>query len=631
AEVTAAELKRHLRERLPGYMVPEAIVMLNEMPVTANGKIDRRRLPGGETAGRQVAERLVAARTPVEEILVGIFKEVLKQEEVGVHDNFFEIGGHSLLATQLVSRLRNVFKIEIGVRSIFEENTAAGLARRVEAALGTGETETAPPLTRVSRTGPLPLSFAQQRLWFIEQLEPGNPVYNCPGALRLVGSLDLVTLERAINEIVRRHEILRTRIEVRDGQPRQVIDRWEPRRLEIQDLAALSPAEIVESAARLTQEEARAAFDLERGPWLRVKVLRLGEGEHVVLFTMHHIVSDGWSIGLLIKEIEAIYRAYRAGEESPLEELPIQYADFAVWQRNRLRGAILEQQLAYWRRQLGGELPVLELPTDRPRPAVPTYQGARLSRMLPVGLLGALKTFSAGQSCTLFMVLLAAFKTLLAHLTGQHDLAVGTDIANRNHAEVERLIGFFVNQLVLRTRLSVTSTFTELLHTVRETTLEAYAHQDLPFEKLVEALNPDRDASRTPLFQVKMVFQNTPLETWSLADLTLHPIEATTETAKFDLLLNLTDTPQGLDMSLQYSTDLFESATAARILSRFQTLLGQVVERPEARLEELMESLVGEERKEELDQKKRLEQAGLKRLKNIKRKAIGETRAEAEQ
>jgi hypothetical protein len=362
-----------------------------------------------------------------------------------------------------------------------------------------------------------------------------------------------------------------------------------------------------------------------------VKVLKLEEERHVALLTMHHIVSDGWSMGIMIREVGALYRAYSAGEPSPLEELPIQYADFAVWQRGWLQGEVLEKQLDYWKRQLGGDLPALDLPTDRPRPAVHTHRGAQLLRLLPATLSDSLKALSLGWGCTLFMTLLAAFKTLLHHLTGQTDICVGTDIANRNRAETEGLIGFFVNQLVIRAELSPDIAFEELLRRVREATLEAYARQDLPFEKLVEALNPDRAVGRTPLFQVKMALQNAPVEDLSLPGLTLSQKEPVVEAAKFDLLLNLHDTGSGLNASLQYDTDLFEESMAVRFLSRFHTLLDRIVERPDAKLRELVAPLVEEDMREQIEKDRELERVRLGTLKSIKRKTIGETCVGAEQ
>jgi condensation domain-containing protein len=476
----------------------------------------------------------------------------------------------------------------------------------------------------------LPLSFAQQRLWFLDQLVPNHPFYNMPWALRLEGKLDVGALERAINEIVRRHEVLRTRFEVEGGEPVQIIDEWELRRVEQVDLMSLTPEERAEEVSRIAKEEAETGFDLSRGPLLRVKVLKLEEEEYVMLYTMHHIVSDGWSMGILVNELSELYRAYRSGRPAQLPALPIQYADFAVWQRSWLQGDVLENQLAYWKRQLGRELPVLELPTDKARPPMQTYRGAEHSQMLPAALLSSLRTLSLEQGCTLFMTLLAAFKTLLSYLTGQTDICVGIDTANRNRPETEKLIGFFVNQLVLRAELTPKATFEELMRRVKETTLGAYAHQDLPFEKLVEALNPRREANRTPLFQVKMVLQNAPVEELKLPGLKLSSIGENASSAKFDLLLNVVEGEWGLAATLMYNSDLFEERTSIRILNRYHALLDRIVERPDARLEELVDSLAEVDKRELKEKKSELSKASLRKLKSIKRRAINETGAEAE-
>jgi acyl carrier protein len=633
---TESSLKKHVRERLPEYMVPEAILLLDEIPLTANGKIDRQRLPSMKEAGRPVEQEYVASRTQLEEMMVGIFGELLKLDRVGINDDFFELGGHSLLAIQVISRVRNAFGVEIKVRSIFDAPTAEGLSRKIAEAMRAGEVVETPPLVRVEREGArgrrAPLSFAQQRLWFIDRLNPGSAVYNIPGAVRLEGGLNLDALERVINEIVRRHEVLRTRFEVNEGEPAQVTDEWEPRRLEVVDLTSLPPEAREEEVSRRAKEEAETGFDLSRGPLFRVKVLKLAEEEYVLLYTMHHVVSDGWSMGILIKEIEALYRAFSVGEESPLEEAPIQYADFAVWQRSWLQGEVLENQLAYWRRQLAGQMPALELPTDRPRPARQSHRGAQQWRLLPAALSNSLKALGLKQDCTLFMTLLAAFNTLLYYLTGQTDITLGTNIANRNRAETENLIGFFVNQLALRADLSRHSTFIDLLREVREITLGAYMHQDLPFEKLVETLSPDRDLNLSPIFQVVIALQNAPIEEeLSLPGLTLSPVTVMDTTAKYDLVLNLTDTQGGLDASLQYSADLFDENTARRILNRFHTLLDRIVDRPDAGLRELVESLTEEDKRERLEQKSELESVRLRKLKSVKRRTIRETRGGAEQ
>jgi amino acid adenylation domain-containing protein len=628
-----SELKRSLRERVPDYMLPGVFVQMERLPLTPNGKLDRQSLPSPRQAREDGESESEEPRTAVEEMVAGIYKEVLKQERVGRGDNFFEIGGHSLLATQVISRVREVFGVEIGVRSVFEEGTVEGLSRKVEERLREGEKVELPPLVRASREGQrerwFPLSYAQQRLWFIEQLEPGTGVYNIAGIVRLEGELDLVSLEWSVNELVRRHEVLRTRIEIEENEPAQVIDEWRPWRLEVEELRSVTEEEKEEEVRRKAREEAETGFDLSRGRPLRVKVLKLGGAEYVLLFTMHHIVSDGWSMGILVREVGALYRARRAGEASPLEELPIQYADFAVWQRQRLRGEALEHHLAYWKRKLGGQLPMLALPTDKLRPAVQTRRGAQRSHMLPAMLSSSLKELSQNQGCTLFMTLLAAFSALLYYLTGQNDITVGTDIANRNRAETEKLIGLFVNQLVMRVELSPDSTFEALLRNVREVALGAYTHQDLPFEKLVEALNPDRNVNHTPLFRVKMVLQNVPAEKLSLSGLTTGPVIPITGAAKFDLLLDLFDTDRGLHASLQYNTGLFEENTIIRILNRFHILLDRIVGRPNARLQTLVEPLFEEDRRAQLVKVEELERIRLRTLKSVKRKEIGETHVEA--
>jgi amino acid adenylation domain-containing protein len=588
--VSEVELKKYLRERAPEYMAPEAILALEEMPLTANGKIDRKRLPMPDGSGREVGQEDVGRRTPVEEIVGGIFEEVLKVDRVGRSENFFEIGGHSLLATRVISRVRTAFGVEIGLGSIFEDPTVRGMARRIEDAMESGERDEAPPLVKVKREGQgevrLPLSFAQQRLWFLDQLVPNNPFYNIPGAVRLEGGLDLEALERVINEIIRRHEVLRTRFEVEEGEPAQVIDPWEPRRLERADLAYLPPEEREEEARRMAREHAETGFDLSRGPLLRVKVLKLEEEEHVVLYTMHHIVSDDWSMRILAGEVEALYRAYSAGEPSPLPELQIQYADFAVWQRNWLQGEALERQLRYWRERLAGLEP-LELPLDHPRPALASYRGASLSFELSEELTLDLQALSRREGVTLFMTLLACFQTLLARCGGQEDIAVGAPIANRMRTGIEALIGFFANTLVLRTQIEGRMNFRELLGQAREICLGAYAHQDLPFEKLVEHLQPERNLSRHPLFQVMLVLQDAPSRRSESSGQEVRDLVASDQTSKFDLTLTVGEAADRLDCDINYNSDLFEAETVSRLAERFKTFVKSLAADPQRRLSDL--------------------------------------------
>ena len=580
------ELRSFLKARLPDYLLPSAFVFLERLPLTPSGKVNRRALPAPDPAQRTVGETFVAPRTPAEELLAGIWAQVLKIERVGIHDNFFELGGHSLLATQLVSRVREVFGVELPVRAIFESPTVAGLVGAKQAL----PFATASPLRPIAHTSPLPLSFAQQRLWFLDRLEPGSAVYNIPIGIRLSGPLNLSALEHSLNTIVQRHEALRTTFEMNAGQPCQVIKSEQPIVLTCLSLAALPPPEREVEVQRLAREEAAQPFDLTRGPLLRATILDLAEDERVLLLTMHHIVSDGWSMNVLIREMAALYPAWATSEsaESLLPPLPIQYADFAGWQREQLQGQILDEQLTYWKEHLSGIPALLQLPTDRPRPPIRTYRGASYSGRLPQSLSAALAQLSRREGVTLFMTLLAAFQVLLARYSGHasRDIVVGSPIANRNRAEIEGLIGFFVNTLVLRTDLSGQPTFRELLKRVREVTLGAYAHQDLPFEQLVEALQPERTMSHSPLFQVMLVLQNQPLateaETW--AGLTMEPLEIKSNVAKFDLTVTLLETPQGLSGRVEYSTDLFDPATIERLWSHFQTLLEGSVANPEQRL-----------------------------------------------
>lgn len=582
---TANELRGFLKEKLPEHMVPAIFLQLDAFPLTANGKVDRHALPAPDGQRPELEGAFVASRTPTEELLAEIWGQVLGVERVGIHDNFFQLGGHSLLATQVVSRIREAFQMEIALRRMFEVPTVAGLAESVDASRGAGLQ--APPIVPVPRDGELPLSFAQQRLWFLGQLEPGSCVYNFPAAVRLKGPLNVVALEQSLNEIVKRHEALRTTFSIVDGRPVQVIAPLLTLTLPIVDLRELPETEREIEVQRLARSEARRPFDLAEGPLVRATVLRLGENEHVGLLIMHHIVSDGWSTGILIREMALLYQAFCSGRPTPLPELPVQYADFAHWQRQWLEGKVLETQLGYWKQQLLGAPPLLKLPTDRPRPAIQTFRGASQSLLLPKAVGEGLKALGRQEGVTLFMTLLAAFQTLLHKYTNQDDILVGTPIANRNRLEIEGLIGFFVNTLVLRTDLSDNPGFRTLLRRVREVCLGAYAHQDLPFERLVEELHLARDLSRNPLFQVMFVLQNAPVQAVELPGLSLRPVEVDTGTTHFDLTLHIADTEQGLAATLAYNTDLFEAVTITRMLGHLRNLLEAVAATPARRLSDL--------------------------------------------
>jgi acyl carrier protein len=601
-------------------MVPSAFVLLDELPLTRNGKVDRRALPEPEGGGVDLADKYVAPRSVAEELLVGIWQEVLKVSRVGVHDNFFELGGHSLLATQLVSRIREVFGAEVGLRALFEGPTVAELAVRMEDALRAGQGLVGPRLLPTPREGELPLSFAQQRLWFLDQLEPNSAFYNCPAAVRLGGRLDLGALERTFTEVVRRHESLRTSFASEGGQPRQVVAAPYAFPLPVTDLTHLPTEERAAEARRLADEEAALPFDLSGGGLLRVRVLRVDEEEHVVLLTTHHIVSDGWSMGVLIREVGELYAAYSEGLESPLPELNIQYADYAKWQREWLQGEVLEKQLSYWRGQLSGLEP-LELPTDRPRPAVQTYKGKHQTFTLSREVSERLKELSQQEGATLFMVLLAGFQLLLSRYSGQQDVAVGTVIAGRNRAETEDLIGFFLNQLVIRADLSGAPTFKGLVRRVRETCLSAYAHQDVPFERLVEELQPERDPSRSPIVQVAFGLQNAPNVTLKSQGLTISPMSPGMEAVRYDLTLWMVEEGGQLSGRWTYTTDLFDGATIDKMTAHFETLLSSAAARPSARLAEL-DMLTKEEIIDQLSRESQIEESSLKNLMAARRRPV---------
>jgi amino acid adenylation domain-containing protein len=589
-----AELRAWLGERLPAYMVPAAFVLLPELPLGPTGKVDRKALPapGGSGLETEVSQE----RSPAEELLAGIWSSLLRVSSIGPQDSFFDLGGHSLLATQVVSRVREVFGVELPLRALFETPTLSALAVRIqEAGL---QAPPPPPILPVPRGGELRASFAQERLWFLDRFGTDRASYNIPAAVRLEGRLDVPALAATLTEIVRRHESLRTTFALTGGvtgesQVLQVIAPPLDLPLPVVDLAGL-PAEV----DRLVREEARRVFDLQRGPVIRALLLRQGEREHTLLLSVHHIVADGWSIGVLVRELSALYAAFVERHPSPLPELPVQYADFAAWQRAWLQGEVLEAQLGWWRKAMAGAPAVIELPADRPRPPVQSARGGRVGVALPAELSRGLRELVRSEGATLFMALLAGFQALLARTTGRQDLPVGTPIANRNRAEVEDLIGFFVNTLVMRGDLSGDPSFRELLARSRESALGAYAHQDVPFEKLVEELRPERDLSHSPLFQAMAVLNNAPMEPLELPELTAVPLSSDSGSTKFDLRLALMQTPEGLAGSLVYNRDLFDVSTVERLAGYLETLLAAAVSDPGMPLWEL--PLLGEVERRQL-------------------------------
>ena len=460
--------------------------------LTPNGKVDRKSLPAPDESRPDLETDYVAPRNRVEESLAAIWCELLGIEQVGIHDNFFALGGHSLLAATIQSRMASESQVNLPLRKLFEAPTIAELSSEIEAIRSGGQIFPSEPLQRIDRNelDRLPLSFAQERLWFLDQLERGSATYNIPWTVRLRGRLNVSALERSLQEVVRRHEVLRTTCVVVDGVPQAVVREPAAFRLTVTDLRGVPETDREAQAVGLASEEAGRPFDLARDLMLRAQLLQLGDQDQVLILTMHHIASDGWSMGVFGRELTALYEAFAQDQPSPLPELPIQYQDYAVWQRKWLQGDVLAQQLAYWKEQLAGAPAILELPTDFPRPPVASYRGARQEVVLDAKLTQALQTLSRREAVTPFMLLLAAWQVLLSRYSGQEDVSVGAPIAGRNRTELEGLIGFFVNTLVLRTDLSGNPTFRELLQRVREVTLGAYAHQDLPFEKLVEELRP---------------------------------------------------------------------------------------------------------------------------------------------
>ncbi|MEW5928183.1 MAG: non-ribosomal peptide synthase/polyketide synthase, partial [Gemmatimonadota bacterium] len=580
AEVAAPELREHLRGRLPEYMVPSAYVVLERLPLTANGKVDRRALPapGRDGAGRDFR----APRTAAEEVLAGIWAETLRLETVGAEDDFFELGGHSLLAAQVVSRVRAALGVELPLRTVFEAPTVAALARCVDALRG-ADLDPAPALEPVPRDPlrPPPASFAQRRLWFIQQMEPESAAYNIPSVLRLRGRLDPRAMAGALADLAARHETLRTVFAVVDGEPVQVVQPAAPRPLPVCDLRGLPAEARAAEARRLARAEANRPFDLARGPLMRAGLLRVDEEEWVLLLTLHHVASDGWSTGILLRETAALYEARLGGADAALPPLPVQYADFAVWQRAWLAGEVLERQLAFWRAELAGAPPVLDLPTDRPRPAVQGSRQGVLALALPASTSRALRALARREGATLFMTLLGAWQLLLARWSGEDDVSVGTPVAGRTRLETEGLIGFFVNLLVLRTELRTEASFAELLRGVRETTLGAYAHQEVPFEKLVEELAPQRSLTHTPLFQATFALRSPERAAPWGGSLRLEAMGEEGGAAKYDLALDLEEGGDGVAGTVSYRRELFDAATVERMAEHFATLAAGIAADPD--------------------------------------------------
>ena len=589
ARIDGRELRRQIEKKLPDHMVPSTIVELDRLPLTLNAKINRKALPAPTEIHNCLTETLVQPHNDTQKSIARIWRDVLKLGAVGIHENFFELGGNSLLAGSMLARLRDCFEVDLPMRAVFAAPTIAGLAREID---GREHERVIPAATRSQSKARRQLSFPQERLWFLDQLNPGSAAFNIPLAARLTAPVDLAALKRSIEEIVRRHEVLRTIFPTRNGEPAPVVLSATEVDLVLIDLTAFPEAERETRARTIVNDETLRPFDLANGPLLRTTLVRLAESDHIFLLTMHHIASDGWSMVLFFNELSRLYEAFSRGEPSPLAGLPIQYSDYAAWQRDWLAGEVTQKQISYWKEKLGGELPALDLPTDRPRPSVQTFNGARQWLVLTEAQSAALNELCRREGATLFMTLLAAFKVLLNRYAGQEDIIVGAPIGARALTETENLIGFFLNNLALRTDLCGNPTFREALARVRQTALEAFANQDVPFEKLIEELRPPRDLSRTPIFQVYFnLFNFTEEISLPGANEKISFIEAWSQSeenfSKFDLTFYAGIDERKLKLAMVYNVDLFDEAFIVRMLAHFESLLDSIVANPETAILDL--------------------------------------------
>ncbi|PFZ04211.1 non-ribosomal peptide synthetase, partial [Bacillus pseudomycoides] len=591
------EWREHVKAQLPNYMVPAHFIKMDTLPLTINGKFDTKALPKWDSTVQASVER-IGPRNETEKKLVTIWSSVLGigQSAIGVHDSFFELGGHSLLATQVVSRLREVFEINLPLHELFQYSSIEGLSQRITTLLQENKGYDIPPLQPKERGERVPLSYAQQRLWFMDQLEPNSSLYNIPAAWRLRGKWGIEALEKGYNALIQRHEVLRTVIQEINGEPIQVIEAYTPKALQVIDLRHLSQEEKELRLKVLTQSEIETPFHLSKGPLIRTQLIMMEEEELVLLCTMHHIISDGWSMGILLDEWFAMYQAFIEEKLVQLPPLALQYADFAQWQRDWLKDEVLAQQLEYWQKELSGEIPVLQLPFDSPRPAVQSYKGDTYQVTLPVALLDKIKAFSCQEGATLFMTLLAGYQGFLSRYTGQKDILVGSPIANRNYKEIEGLIGFFVNTLVYRANLTDDSTFKELVAQVKGKALKAQEYQDVPFEKVVEVLQPERSASHSPIFQTMFTLQTHSRKLPKILDHSLEPIPNYMAVAKFDLTVVMEATEEGLQVAFEYNTDLFNASTINRMAKHFETWLSEVMNSPQKSIASLKLMSKGEEK-----------------------------------
>ena len=585
--LASAEMRAHLKRQLPDFMVPSHYVVMDTLPLTPNGKVARTLLPAPQREDE--SERvLIAPVSETERTVLAIWQEVLGVDSISVDDDFFMIGGHSLLATQVMSRLRRTFRVNLALRALFEAPTIRNTATQIDLALASAQELQLPPVVAVDRNEKLPLSFVQQQLWLLDQLDPGTPAYNMPVALRITGELNVAEFERAFLRVIERHETLRTNFVSIDGEPCAVIRADAAWQFSQEDLSALEPLVRDEQVQKIAQAQTETGFDLAVDRLIRGTLIRLGRDENgqqqfVFVGAIHHMVSDGWSLNIMVSELMAFYQAALRGTDAQLPELDLHYVDIAAWQRNWLQGEVLERHVSFWREQLDNEHQVLNLPTDFPRPPVMTSNGAACHGEIAASVLDRAQKLAHEEGATLFMVLLATYQLLLSRYAGQERINVGSPIAGRDMVESENLVGFFINTVVMSTDMAGDLSFRTLLRRVREVALNAYAHQSLPFEKIIEELRPRRDTSRTPFFQVFLNLLNLPPQADSQSDLVIEPLQREDSHAhsKYDLNLYASETGDGLELLMVYNRDLFKAVTVERLLQDFSLLMANGLANPD--------------------------------------------------
>ncbi|HLA42388.1 MAG TPA: condensation domain-containing protein, partial [Aggregatilineales bacterium] len=571
-DISPGKLREFLAITLPQYMLPSLFVQMDEFPLTPNGKINRRALPKPEMEKLETGQEYVAPRNATEEQLAGIWAELLKVSRVGVNDNFFELGGHSLLAARLIAILEREFDRRIPLATLFDNPTVERIAREMTAG---EELDAYPPIEPVSRNEAMPLSESQQRMWFLSQLESSSSAYNVPMAYRLRGRLDVDALEASFQFIIQRHEVLRTVFVTEEGIPGQTILDKLP--------FSLSVEAAEESQIRsIITEASQQVIDITQSPLMIVRLWRLSEDEHILLVVVHHIIFDGWSEGVLTRELNACYRAYVQGETPELEPLPIQYADFAAWRRNH--SDLFVGELDYWSKQLSGSTHRLQLPTDRPYPKLPSYRGGEVHYRPEPDLIERLNRISRQNQVTLYVTILSAFEVMLYRYTGQEDILVGSVVAGRNYEEIQNLLGVFINTVVVRAFMDGEMRFDEFMRRMRETVIEAYDHSRVPFERVIDRIQPERDLSTTPLFQVMFNLINTGNESFETGGVSFQPIDFDTDTTPFDLYFEIGNYDNELQFDIRFNTDIFDRDTIERMAQHYDTILRAVVDNPQAKI-----------------------------------------------